>query len=87
MVSLLKISVLVFYSAVVIDFFVPLLGGFSSITQIIAVFFVVAHCLEAAVFFKHVRKYPGSILMSVFLTLLFGFLHWIPLSKQEKESF
>ena len=39
-----------------------------------------AHALEALVMFKHVRRYRGSLAVSVLLTLLFGLLHWKPLA-------
>ncbi|MFA7416502.1 MAG: hypothetical protein WC048_18690 [Rhizobium sp.] len=46
----------------------------------IAAFVLAAHVLEVAVMFKHVRRYKGSLAMSIFLTVLFGFLHWKPIA-------
>jgi hypothetical protein len=31
--------------------------------------------------FKHIQRYPGPLIDSVALTLLFGFLHWLPLKQ------
>jgi uncharacterized protein YhhL (DUF1145 family) len=50
--------------------------------QVLAAVLVIAHLLELGVFFRHVKKYPGPVVDSVALTLLFGYLHWLPLSKK-----
>jgi Na+/melibiose symporter-like transporter len=39
---------------------------------------LVVHGIEVMVFFKHVKNYPGSLAISVLLTIIFGFLHWLP---------
>ena len=46
----------------------------------IAAFVLAAHVIESIVMFKHVRRYKGALAMSVFLTLLFGVLHWKPIA-------
>lgn len=51
--------------------------------QVLAAVLIAAHVLELAVFFKHVKKHPGPVVDSVALTLLFGYLHWLPLSKRQ----
>ena len=51
-----------------------------SILATVAAVLLAAHALEALVMFRHVRHYQGSMAMSVFLTLLFGLLHWKPLA-------
>jgi uncharacterized protein YhhL (DUF1145 family) len=51
--------------------------------QVLTAVLIVAHLLELGVFFKHVKKYPGPVVDSVALTLLFGYLHWLPLSKKQ----
>lgn len=38
------------------------------------------HAVELVFAFKHVRRYPGPLALSVLLTLLFGLLHWKPLA-------
>lgn len=42
----------------------------------------VAHVLEIPVAFRYIKRYPGPLATSIVLTLLFGFLHWLPLRKQ-----
>ena len=49
---------------------------------VLALVLLVAHVGELLLMFKHVRRYPGSLAMSVLLTLLFGLLHWKPLADQ-----
>jgi uncharacterized protein YhhL (DUF1145 family) len=50
--------------------------------QVLAALLIAAHLLELLVFFKHVQRYPGPLVDSVALTLLFGYLHWLPLSRK-----
>lgn len=49
--------------------------------QWVAVILLVAHALEVLVAWGSIRKYQGPVIDSVALTLLFGFLHWLPLKK------
>ena len=63
-----------------------LLPSSLSILATIAAVLLAAHALEAVVMFKHVRRYHGSLTMSVFLTLLYGLLHWKPLADEQKRA-
>ncbi len=45
---------------------------------------LVIHVIEMAVMFKHVKRYPGPLAVSMALTLLFGMLHWKPLADDHK---
>jgi hypothetical protein len=36
--------------------------------------------------FKSVRKYAGSLVVSIALSLLFGLLHWMPLAKASSKN-
>lgn len=53
-----------------------------SILAAIALVLLAAHLLEVIAMFKHVKRYKGSLIVSIVLTLLFGLLHWRPLAKQ-----
>jgi hypothetical protein len=53
-----------------------------SILATIAMVLLAAHLLEVIVMFKHVKRYKGSLIVSIVLTLLFGLLHWRPLARQ-----
>lgn len=46
----------------------------------VALVLLLAHVLELALFYRHVRLYRGPLGISVALTLLFGLLHWKPLA-------
>ncbi|MES2910155.1 MAG: hypothetical protein V4718_02130 [Pseudomonadota bacterium] len=52
--------------------------------QNIALIVLVIHVIEMAVMFKHVKRYPGPLAVSMALTLLFGMLHWKPLADEHK---
>lgn len=52
-----------------------------SLWQMVAALLLAAHVLEAIVMFKYVKRYPGALMASVALTLLFGLLHWLPLKR------
>ncbi|MDD5708653.1 MAG: hypothetical protein PHR35_22285, partial [Kiritimatiellae bacterium] len=53
-------------------------GGFSTTMQWIAAVVLFLHILEAIFMFKYVKLYKGPLLVSIFLTLLFGANHWKP---------
>ena len=40
------------------------------------------HVLETIVMFKYLKRYQGSLFVSVLLSLLFGLAHWMPLKKK-----
>ncbi len=52
-----------------------------SAVQTVAMVLVGVHLVEALVAFRSVKRYPGALIDSIALTLLFGFLHWRPLAK------
>lgn len=84
--SVLKVVLLAIYASAILSFFIPLPFDASRWIRIVAAVALVAHALEAVVAFRHVRLYPGSLGMSLLLTLLFGFLHWKPLADAHKAS-
>ena len=61
-------------------------SGLSNTMQTLALVFMAAHVLELAFAFKHVRLYRGSLATSILLTLLFGLLHWLPLTKAQARE-
>ena len=56
-------------------------GDFERMPMVAAVLLGV-HAVELVFMFKHVRRYPGPLVLSAVLTLLFGLLHWQPLAAQ-----
>lgn len=80
--DMLKASCLVIYLLAIVAAAGALPGGLASVVQWIAVLLVAGHVLELAVAFKAIQRYPGPLVDSIGLTLLFGFLHWRPLRER-----
>lgn len=85
--TLLKGCCLVIYAMALVAAFVQLPGETPTSIQYAALILLVAHVLEVFVAFKSVRLYKGLLVVSIMLTVLFGFLHWIPLAKEEANAF
>lgn len=77
----LKAILLAIYALAILGLLGVLPPGLASVLTKIALILVAAHLLELAIAFKAVRRYPGPLVDSIGLTLLFGILHWRPLSK------
>ncbi|WP_019447342.1 DUF1145 domain-containing protein [Cupriavidus sp. BIS7] len=80
--SLSKVLLLVVYGLALVSCVktLPLPPDAIHWLRIVAVALLAAHMLEAVVFFKKVALYKGPLLDSVVLTVLFGFVHWMPLA-------
>jgi uncharacterized protein YhhL (DUF1145 family) len=76
-----KAICLAIYLLAVAGAFVALPFGITSVLQKVAVILLLAHVLELLIAFKSVKRYPGPLVDSIALTLLFGFLHWKPLTR------
>lgn len=72
----------VYVLALVATFAVPA-AGVTKVLQIVAVVLLATHLLELVLALRWVRRHPGPLLDSVGLTLLFGFLHWLPLARRK----
>jgi uncharacterized protein YhhL (DUF1145 family) len=77
----LKAVLLAIYALAILGLLGVLPPGVASVLAKIALVLVAAHLLELAIAFKAVKRYPGPLVDSIALTLLFGILHWRPLSK------
>ena len=82
MIKILKVLLSVFYILAVASLFFPLFGEMTIYYQYFIIAVLVAHVVEVLVFMAHVRKYEGTLVARVFLTILYGFLHWLPLKQQ-----
>lgn len=80
MINVLKAGCLAIYALALASLLFPLSGAETAL-QYAAIFLLGAHLLELLVMLKAVRRYPGSLAVSLLLTLLFGFLHWWPLRR------
>jgi uncharacterized protein YhhL (DUF1145 family) len=80
--ALNKLALLAFYAVTLASLAValPLSAEVVYWLRLIAGGLLAAHLLEALVFRSKLALYKGPMLVSVLLTLLFGFLHWKPLA-------
>ena len=82
--ALNKIALVGFYLVTLASVFValpaPLTPEITHWMQLGALGLFAAHLLEIVVFRKAVALYRGPFVVSALLTLLFGFLHWKPLT-------
>lgn len=83
--SFLKANCIALYLLAVLALLVELPFGASPVLQTIGLVLLIAHTLEIPVAFKHISTHPGPLIDSIGLTLLFGFLHWMPLAKKAKQ--
>jgi len=82
MITFMKASCLAVYLLAVVGAVVALPFGIGSAVQGIAAILLVLHALEVLIAFRSVKQYPGPLVDSIALTLLFGFLHWKPLTRR-----
>jgi uncharacterized protein YhhL (DUF1145 family) len=81
--TLLKASCLAIYLVAVVASFVIPSSSATSVLQIVAIILLAGHVLELLFAFGSVKRYSGPLVDSIALTLLFGFLHWLPLRKEK----
>ena len=82
MISLLKGVCLALYLLALAGTLIELPVTIAPTVRYGALVLLGAHALEVLVAFRAVRRYRGPLPVSVALTLLFGFLHWIPLARE-----
>src|SRR5574338_381048 len=81
-ISLLEGVCLVVYLLALVGTLFELPLAIASTVRYGALVLLGAPALEVLVAFRAVRRYRGPLLVSIVLTLLFGFLHWIPLARE-----
>lgn len=82
---LMKLACLLTYALALAATFGVVGGAFGRTIQVIAVLLLAVHAIEALLAFRHVKRYDGSPIASIALTLLFGFLHWAPLARKARR--
>ncbi|MBC7917127.1 MAG: hypothetical protein H7Y28_04875 [Rhodoferax sp.] len=86
MFTLLKAGCLAIYALALASLFWTFPNGVGPVIQIMAVALLAVHALEVPFVFKHIKLHAGPVSHSVGLTLLFGFLHWMPLAKANRQA-
>jgi uncharacterized protein YhhL (DUF1145 family) len=81
-----KIGALLLYAAALLSLVLDLPPRLEQLLQIGALVLLAVHALEVVLFFRWVRLYRGPLALSVLLTLLFGFVHWLPLKKHAEAN-
>ena len=80
-----KIGCLVFYAAALVSLFVAWPPLLENILQIGTLLLFAAHAIEVVVSFKWIKLYEGPLAVSILLTLLFGFMHWMPYKRRAEQ--
>ena len=80
--TIAKIGALLFYGAALLSLFLELPPLLTQVLQIGTLLLFVAHALEVVLCFRWIRLYEGGVALSIVLTLLFGFVHWLPIKKR-----
>ncbi len=79
--NVLKASCLAIYLLAIVATAGALPDAVASFLQLVAVLLLAGHVLELLFAYSAVKRHPGPLVDSIGLTLLFGFLHWLPLRK------
>ena len=81
MYNIIKALCLAIYVVAAVGGFLMLPEGLLAGLRVAALVLLAAHALEILVALKSIKRYPGPLIDSIALTLLFGFLHWKPLDR------
>jgi uncharacterized protein YhhL (DUF1145 family) len=77
-----KIVCLLFYGAALLSLFVAMPASVAMVLQYGTLLLFAVHCIEMVVALRYIRLYEGPLAISLLLTLLFGFVHWMPYKKR-----
>lgn len=86
MTTILKGSCLAIYLLALAGFVIDLPAGIASPVRYAALILLGAHMVEVPVALKSIRLYRGPLWVSILLTVLFGFVHWMPLARNRREN-
>jgi uncharacterized protein YhhL (DUF1145 family) len=79
MYAALKAVVLCVYAVAAASLALPVPADLARALQIAAIALLLVHVIEIPLFRRQIGLYRGPFAVSIFLTLLFGLLHWKPL--------
>jgi len=86
MTTLLKGSCLAVYLLALVGLFIDLPSTIATPVRYGALILLGAHMVEILVAFKSIKLYRGPLFVSIALTVLFGFLHWMPLARENARA-
>ena len=81
-----KVLCIVLYAAAVGHWAGWMPAGVMPFATTLAVVFLGLHALEVLIFWQRVKRYRGPLAVSIGFTLMFGFLHLIPLRGDERAK-
>lgn len=84
--NFLKTGCIAIYALALASLFWAMPGGAGPVLQTISLALLGVHALEMLIAFKYIKTYPGPLATSIFLALLFGLLHWMPLAKAQRKA-
>ena len=84
--SFFKINILVVYLLGIASHLVAFPGQVGPIVQTVSLALLLIHALECLLAYRYIKLYPGSLLVSLLLSMLFGLLHWMPLARKAREA-
>jgi uncharacterized protein YhhL (DUF1145 family) len=82
----LKANCIALYLLALLALVAELPFGAGPIVQKIALIMLLVHAIEVPLALGKIQQYRGPLAVSIGLTLLFGFLHWRPLSTAPASS-
>ncbi len=77
-----RVALLLTYLGALVALWVPLPLDAGPWLQRISLIVLAIHVLETALAWRLLARYPGGMVRSVLLSLLFGLLHWAPLTRR-----
>ena len=77
-----KIATLGFYLAAAVSLFLDLPPAIETLLQWGTLVLFLAHAAEVVFCLRWIRLYEGPLALSIVLTLLFGFVHWLPYKRR-----
>lgn len=81
-----RIGVLAFYAATAASFVISFPPFVAAVLLYGTLALLVAHTAEVLLCWRWVRAYPGPLVLSILLTLLFGFVHWMPYKRAAEAA-
>jgi hypothetical protein len=81
-----KIGALLFYAAALLSLFLEWPPQLEQVLQWGTLLLLATHMLEVVICLRWIRLYPGPLAVSIVLTLLFGFVHWLPYKRQAERA-
>jgi hypothetical protein len=81
-----RVGVLLFYAAALLSLLLSWPPLLEQVLQLGSLLLLAVHSLEVMVCWRFVKMYEGPVVLSIALTLLFGFVHWMPYKRRAEGA-